>query len=108
MVRTGFESNPRIDGAIWIGNRSGPDMTHPATNQAALSHTIVAGNSISHPPRGISVSDTAHKTFLIRNEFEAVDCPILNWGSGTVGQGNRIYSLDESGEHLRDLPSPAR
>ena len=108
MVRTGFEHTPHIDGAIWIGNRSGPDMTHRATNQVALSHTIVAGNSISHTPRGISVSDTAHKTFLIGNEFEAVEHPVLNWGSGTVEQGNRTYTLDEQGEHLRDYPASAR
>ena len=59
MVRTGFELTPHIDGGIWIGNRSGPDVTKARTSRTALSHTIVAGNSISHTPRGISVSDSA-------------------------------------------------
>ena len=62
----------------------------------------------SHTPRGISVSDTAHKTFLIGNEFEAVERPVLNWGSATVEQANRTYTLDEQGEHLRDYPAPLK
>jgi hypothetical protein len=37
-----------------------------------------------------------------------VERPILSWGSGTVEQGNRIYTLDEQGEHLRDYPASAK
>jgi len=104
MVRTGFELTPLIDGGIWIGNRSGRDMTQSRTNRVALSHTIVADNAISHTPRGLSVSDTARKTFLLRNEFEQVDTPILDWGRDTVQQGNVIRMLDQDGE--RTVPVP--
>jgi len=103
MVRTGFELTPHIDGGIWIGNRSSPDMTQPRTNRVALSHTIVADNSISHTPRGISVSDTARKTFLLRNEFEEVKSPVLDWGVSTLQQGNRIITIDERGDHTEPL-----
>lgn len=104
-VRTGFELTPRIDAGIWVGNRSGRDMTKPDTNPVALSHTIIADNSISHTPRGISVADTARKTFLLRNEFEQVDMPILDWGGDTVRQGNVIRMLDQDGERTVPVPT---
>jgi len=103
MVRTGFELTPRIDGGIWVGNRSGANLTKPHTAPIALSHTIIADNTITHTPRGISVSDTARKTFLLRNEFEAVHTPILDWGAQTVQQGNKVHSLDEQGERSASL-----
>jgi hypothetical protein len=108
MVRTGFELTPKIDGGIVVGNRSGRDMTKPDTNHVALSHTIVADNSISHTTRGISVSDTARKTFLLRNEFEEVKMPVLDWAVGTVQQGNRVFSVDERGEHTEALSDSKR
>ena len=106
MVRTGFEVTPHLDGGIWVGNRWRRDMTQPRTNRVALSHTIVADNSISHTPRGLSVSDTARKTFLLRNEFEQVDTPILDWGRDTVRQGNVIRMLDQDGERTVPVPTP--
>ena len=105
MVRTGFEVTPHIDGGIWVGNRSERDMTQPRTNRVALSHTIVADNSISHTPRGLSVSDTARKTFLLRNEFEQVDMPILDWGRDTLQQGNIMRILDQDGERTTPVPT---
>ena len=79
-------------------------MTQPRTNRVALSHTIVADNSISHTPRGISVSDPARKTFLLRNEFEEVKSPILDWGVSTSQEGNRMITIDERGDHTEPLP----
>ena len=106
MVRTGFEVTPHLDGGIWVGNRWRRDMTQPRTNRVALSHTIVADNSISHTSRGLSVADTAHKTFLLRNEVEQVDTPILDWGRDTVRQGNVIRMLDQDGERTVPVPTP--
>lgn len=104
MVRTGFELTPHIDGGIWVGNRSGRDMTVPRTNRLALSHTIVADNSITHTPRGISVSDSARKTFVLRNEFQAVETPILDWGAQTRQQESGRRALDEAGERTVAVP----
>jgi hypothetical protein len=67
--------------------------------------TIVADNVISHTPRGLSVSDTARKTFLLRNEFEQVDTPILDWGRQTMQQDNRIRLLDQEGERTVPVPN---
>ncbi len=39
---------------------------------------------------GISVSETARKTFLLRNEFDHVDNPIMDRGSQTLLQGNKL------------------
>jgi hypothetical protein len=103
MVRTGFELTPQIDGGLWIGNRSGRDMTRPRTGQVALSHNIVAGNVVSHTPRGISVSDAARKTFLLGNEFEAVQTPVLDWGQATIWRDNKVRVLDEQGQRMMPL-----
>jgi hypothetical protein len=101
MVRTGFEKSPRIDAAIWVGHRSGADMTQAVTNLCAISHTIIAGNFISHTPRGISVSDLATKTFMVGNSFESVEKPILDWGTSTFQKGNLFSDLTEQGEKTR-------
>jgi hypothetical protein len=107
MARTGFALTPHIDAGIWVGNRS-RDLNLQHTNRVALSHIIVTDNSISDTPRGISVSDTAWKTFLLRNQFDTVETPILDWGAQTIQQGNKVYKLDEQGEHILPLPEKRR
>jgi hypothetical protein len=53
------------------------------------------------------VADTARKSFLLGNEFEKVDQPILDWGARTLQRGNSAYSVDLKGEHRTPLPDAA-
>ena len=108
MNRTGFELTPRIDGGVWVGNRSGAKPSRTAAHRPALSHTIVSGNDVSHTPRGVSVSDTARKTFVLGNTFEDVATPVLDWGPSTVVSGNRRHVLDEKGERFEPVPDADR
>lgn len=75
----------------------------PETRRVAVSHTLVTDKQVSYTGRGISVSDTARKTFLLGNEFERVAQPILDWGLRTRHRGNRVYQLDEQGERSTPL-----
>jgi hypothetical protein len=70
-TRTTFDWNFHTDGGILVGNRSGRDMTRPKDRRVAVSHTIVQGNQVSYTGQGIAVADTARKSFLLGNEFEA-------------------------------------
>jgi len=99
MARTGFAVTPHIDAGIWIGTRS-----QRPTNQISLSHIVVAGNSIASTPRGISVADSAWKTFILGNKFDEVAIPILDFGRGTMQQDNTLYRLDEKGERIAPVP----
>jgi hypothetical protein len=112
-TRTTFAWNFHTDGGILVGNRSGRDGYIPAdpnapakpeTRRVAVSHTLVTDNQVSYTGRGISVSDTARKTFLLGNELERVEQPILDWGLRTRHRGNRVYQLDEQGERSTPLP----
>jgi len=100
--RTGFDVNPRADAGINVGGGSG---------RAGTSHTIVADNFLASTYTGISVADTARKTFLLHNEFDHVDNPIADRGARTVSQGNRVAGRSDSSGKLtdgrsdRDLPA---
>lgn len=78
--RTGFDADPRSAAGISVGGGQG---------RAGTSHTIVAGNFLASTYTGISVADTARKTFLLRNEFDHVDEPISDRGARTIRQGNQ-------------------
>jgi hypothetical protein len=106
-TRTTFDWNFHTDGGILVGNRSGRDMTRPEDRRVAASHTIVHSNQVSYTGRGIAVADTARKSFLLGNEFEKVDQPILDWGARTLQRGNSAYSVDLKGEHRTPLPDAA-
>jgi hypothetical protein len=106
-TRTTFDLNFHTDGGILVGNRSGRDMTRPEDRRVAVSHTIVQGNQVSYTGQGIAVADTARTSFLLGNEFEKVDQPILDWGARTLQRGNNVYSLDLKGEHQTALPDAA-
>ena len=104
MARTGFEHNPRNQGGILVANRQHEDMSKPQDQRVAASHTIVAGNYLSYTDVGIVISDLARKTFILGNEFQNVDKPILDWGARTILSGNHKYWLDEKGGHNEPIP----
>ena len=104
MRRTGFAMGRPSQGAIPVGIRSGADMTAPQSELVALSHTIVAGNYLSFNDVGVAISDYARKTFVLDNEFHEVKRPVLDWGAQTYIQGNKMYFLDERGEHIDPIP----
>jgi len=79
--RTGFNFvRPQAEAGISVGGGAG---------RAGTSHTVVADNFLASTYSGISVSGTARKTFLLRNEFDHVDEPINDRGARTVLQGNK-------------------
>ncbi len=80
--RTGFNFvRPTAGAGISIGGGRG---------RAGTSHTIVAENFLASTYNGISISETARKTFLLRNEFDQVDDPIADRGAQTLLQGNKL------------------
>jgi hypothetical protein len=89
MRRTGFNTVERSQGGIIVGGGS---------EKIGTSHTILSDNFISFNNVGINVSEWVRKTFILGNEFQQVDSPILNFGSQTVIQGNKVYFIDTSGE----------
>lgn len=94
MRRTGFNTVEHSQGGITIGGGSG---------KVGTSHTILSGNSISFNNVGINVSEWVRKTFILGNEFQEVDLPILDFGSHTIINGNKVYSIDESGAKITSL-----
>ncbi|HUU60269.1 MAG TPA: hypothetical protein VMZ50_12050 [Phycisphaerae bacterium] len=104
MARTGFPHHPRAAGGVVVGTRSGGDMTRPQDRRVGLSHTFVVGNSLAFTNVGIAVSDYARKTFILRNQFQNVDHPVLDWGARTVMSGNTIQSVDANGERSTKIP----
>lgn len=103
-TRTTFDWNFHTDGGILVGNRSSRDMSKLEEQRIAVSHTVVYSNQVAYTSRGIAVADTARKTFLLSNEFEQVDRPLLDWGAKTLQRCNRVYDVDETGEHITPLP----
>jgi hypothetical protein len=103
--RTGFATARAARGAIQIGNPSGADLTEPQSRQVALSHTVVSGNYVSCNDVGVTVSDFAKKTFLLSNEFQEVDRPVLDWGMQTIIRNNRTRVVDERGEVTTTIPN---
>jgi len=104
MARTGFPHHPRAAGGVVVGSRRGDDMTKPQDRRVGLSHTFVVGNSLAFTNVGIAVSDYARKTFILRNQFQNVDHPVLDWGARTVMSGNTIRSVDADGERSTKIP----
>ena len=49
------------------------------------------------------MADTARKTFLLGNEFEKVDAR-SSTGARSRQRGNRVYQVDQKGEHTTPLP----
>ena len=94
--RTGFDVNPRADAGITVGGGSG---------RAGTSHTIVADNFLASTYTGISVAATARKAFLLRNEFDHVDDPLVDRGARTVLQGNRSTGSAATPSDLADSRS---
>ena len=68
-------------------------------------YSVVAENFISFSNIGISVPKAARKTFLIENEFQQIDRPIVDRGLRTRQQGNKVFEYDaQKGEHHEKLP----
>jgi len=104
MRRTGFERKPHASGGIMVGNTSGSDMTKPQDARVALSHSVISNNLVSFTNIGVSVSDYARKTFVLNNEFQEVDKPILDWGGRTIAGSNKSIAIDERGNHNISIP----
>jgi hypothetical protein len=115
-ARTGFGLQHAYSGAVSVGGHVPRDATAPQSERAGLSHTIVANNSLSWTPVGVTVGQFARKTFVVSNTFEGVEQPLLDWGLRTfflsntrrhlAAQGHRQEPLaDVRGE--RDLPAGA-
>lgn len=79
-------------------------MNKPQDERVGLSHTIVRDNLVSFTNIGILISDFANKTFILENEFQNVKKPIIDWGAQTILRGNKVFSIDEKGEHREAIP----
>jgi hypothetical protein len=94
MGRTGFNTVERSQGGIIVGGGSG---------RTGTSHTILSNNFISFSNIGVKISQWVHKTFILGNEFQNVDVPILDIGSHTVNRSNKVYSISELGERTTPI-----
>jgi hypothetical protein len=92
--RTGFDTVERSQGGIIVSGGS---------EKMGTSHTILSDNFISFNNIGINVSEWVRKTFILGNEFQKVELPILDIGSHTIIHGNKIYSIDESGNKTTSI-----
>jgi prepilin-type processing-associated H-X9-DG protein len=91
--RTGFDINTPSTAGITVGGGSG---------RAGTSHTIVKENFLASTSTGISVDAEARKTFLLRNEFDHVEEPIVDQGARTVLRGNSVAG------HKKEAPPSLR
>ena len=90
-ARTGFALQHAYSGGVSVGGHVPRDVTRPAA-RVGLSHTIVANNSISWTPVGVTVSPFARKSVLYGNTFEGVDQPprrLSSWRTNAVDSISR-------------------
>jgi prepilin-type processing-associated H-X9-DG protein len=93
---------PKAQGAIVIGPVGEADSAAPS--RAAISHTVVSGNSIHFTNNGVVVSPHARKTCIEGNHFQSVDQPTIDWGMRTITRGNEVYSFGPQGPRTSALP----
>ena len=102
-VRTGFAVQRAYSGAVSVGGHVPRDLAAPQAERVGLSHTIVANNSLSWTPVGVTVGQFARKTFIVGNTFEGVEQPLLDWGMRTFFLGNARQRLDPQGRRQEPL-----
>jgi hypothetical protein len=100
-ARTGFALQHAYSGAVSVGGHVPRGAAAPQSDRVGLSHTIVASNSLSWTPVGVTVGQFARKTFVVSNTFEGVEQPLLDWGLRTFFLGNTRQRLDPQG-HLQE------
>ena len=91
-------------GAVSVGGHVPRNWRHRRRNEPGLSHTIVANNSLSWTPVGVTVGQFARKTFVVSNTFEGVEQPLLDWGLRTFFLSNTRLRLDPQGHRPEPLP----
>ena len=102
-ARTGFPMQRDYSGAVSVGGHVPRESAAPQSEYVGLSHTIVANNSLSWTPVGVTVSQFARKTFVVGNTFEGVEQPLLDWGLRTFFLGNTRQLLDPQGHRQKPL-----
>jgi hypothetical protein len=91
-----------------VGGHVPRELASPQSDRVGLQHTIVADNSLSWTPVGVTVGQYARKTFVVGNTFEGVEQPLLDWGLRTFFLNNTRQRLNEQGhtqEPLADVRS---
>ena len=107
-ARTGFAMQRPYSGAVSVGGHVPRELASPQSERVGLEHTIVANNSLSWTPVGVTVGQYARKTFVVGNTFEGVEQPLLDWGLRTFFLNNTRLRLDQQGhtqEPLADVRS---
>ncbi len=67
-------------------------------------YTVVAKNFLSYTHNGIAISGNARRTFILHNEFQQVDRPVVDRGYRTHLNGNVHFEYNkEKGEHRTEL-----
>lgn len=102
-ARTGFALQRAYSGAVSVGGHVPRDMKTPQADRVGPSHTIVAQNSLSWTPVGVTVGQFARKTFVVNNTFEGVEQPLLDWGLRTFFLSNTRQQLDLQGHRQEPL-----
>ena len=68
-----------------------------------MSHTYVAGNTITFTEAGVLVDERARKTFITGNEFHRVDTPIADAGARTIIRDNKTSAITAEGQKISPL-----
>jgi hypothetical protein len=102
-ARTGFAMQHPYSGAVSVGGHVPRELAEPQSERVGPSHTIVANNSLSWTPVGVTVGQFARKTFVVGNTFEGVEQPLLDWGLRTFFLGNTRQRLDPQGHRQEPL-----
>ncbi|MBM4087327.1 MAG: hypothetical protein FJ272_21255, partial [Planctomycetes bacterium] len=96
-----YEEQAIAAGGVKVGNQH-PWL--PTTTRGGTSHSVVVGNFVSYTAAGVVVTERARKTFVLNNDFQEVDKPVLDRGARTVMKGNRQFISDEKGDYHQPLP----
>lgn len=104
MARTGFTRGSLAAGGIRVGVTERSERRPPG--KGVISHSLVVGNGLSFSPVGITVMESARKTFCLHNVMEHVDKPLLDRGEETLFRDNRRCAVDDSGISVTPIDGP--
>jgi hypothetical protein len=90
-------------GGIKVG-RVPKDPNRLRDDRVGASHTVISDNAFTFTNVGVMVSDVARKTFILRNTFQQVAHPILDWGARTRIAGNSTHVVDANGLRRVGIP----
>lgn len=102
MHRTGKDRQAWGNGGVRIGGIPQAGKA-PPQGRVGASHAVVAYNQFAFTNIGVVVGGKARKTFVLGNDYQAVEHPILDWGARTRFAGNSELVIGPEGKATRPI-----